>query len=117
MAMARMPPNARKTRPAQMNCFAMTLWSVEKMYFLRNDVGSGWIGWMSMSVQLPVPTPVGIGVIFAVDANAVGAHLGRPLGVVLLGEDGEGALHLVVVGAAVLGAADVVLARLLGLEP
>src|SRR5450759_2880005 len=29
------PPTARKKRPYQTNCFAMTLWSEEKMYFPR----------------------------------------------------------------------------------
>ena len=37
------PPTTRKKRPYHRNCFAMTLWSVEKTYFLRNEVGSGWM--------------------------------------------------------------------------
>ena len=37
------PPTTRKKRPYQRNCFAMTLWSVEKTYFRTNEVGSGWM--------------------------------------------------------------------------
>src|SRR5262245_19511950 len=99
-----------------MNCFAMTLWSVEKMYFLRNEVGSGWMGCISMSVQLPVPAPVGVLVFLVVGARAVRGGLLCPLLELLGREDGQRALHLVVVRAAVLRAGDVEFPRLLCLE-
>ena len=41
--MAMTPPTARKKRPIQRNCFAMTLWSFEMMYFATKVVGSGWM--------------------------------------------------------------------------
>ncbi len=37
------PPTARKKRPYQRNCFAMTLWSIEKTYRLTKLEGSGWM--------------------------------------------------------------------------
>ena len=39
--MASTPPTSRKSSPAQRNCFAMTLWSIEKTYFRQKDVGGG----------------------------------------------------------------------------
>ena len=39
--MASAPPKARNNSPAQRNCLAMTLWSVEKRYLRTNEVGSG----------------------------------------------------------------------------
>jgi hypothetical protein len=36
-------PMKAQTIPMTRNCLAMTLWSVEKTYFLMKLVGSGWM--------------------------------------------------------------------------
>src|SRR5262245_7202678 len=109
---AMVPPTRRNIRPSQMNCLAMTLWSVEKTYFRRKLVVSGCMccssclsscALLSIVFRLPeVPSPVRLGV--GLVETTLRGHLLRlqPL-VVLLGTlDGEPAAHLVVADSAVL---------------
>ena len=107
--------------PAQRNCLAMTLWSVEKTYL--PDEGS-WardgcaVPWLSLPASQSQPQWASLS--FVVEEprwSSSSACVGPARRNLRLREHGELALHLVVVGAAVLGAADLELARLLRLEP
>src|SRR5262245_32819762 len=139
MSIAKMPPNSRNTRPAHKNCLAMYLWSIEKTYRLRKFFGSTWMCcrcWAasmsarvitpSMSVAplvgglalaLPLPPPVRLFVLGIESPCGRSAHRLRPAFEIVRLEHAELGLHLVVVDAAVLRAADLELAGLLRHEP